>query len=105
MDNRNVASKSKIISSLIWKLMERCGAQGVQLLVQILLARLLDPEDFGVLTLLIVFVNLANVFIQTGFSTSLIQKKEVDEIDLSSVLFASLGVAAVLYVVLYVTSQ
>ena len=97
MDNRNVASKSKIISSLIWKLMERCGAQGVQLLVQILLARLLDPEDFGVLTLLIVFVNLANVFIQTGFSTSLIQKKEVDEIDLSSVLFASLGVAAVLF--------
>lgn len=101
MDNRNIASKSKIISSLIWKLLERCGAQGVQLLVQILLARLLDPEDFGVLTLLVIFVNLANVFIQTGFSTSLIQKKEVDEVDLSSVLFASLGVAAVLYVVLY----
>lgn len=102
MDYQNTASKGKIISSLIWKLLERCSAQGVQLLVQILLARLLDPEDFGVLTLLIVFINLANVFIQTGFSTSLIQKKEVDEVDLSSVLYASLCVAAILYVVLYV---
>ena len=65
-----------MIKALIWKLMERFGVQGVQFVLQILLARLLDSELYGVLSLMIVFTTLANVFIQNGFNTALIQTRK-----------------------------
>ncbi|MBE5777391.1 MAG: lipopolysaccharide biosynthesis protein [Clostridiales bacterium] len=86
-----------MIKALIWKLMERFGVQGVQFVLQILLARLLDSELYGVLSLMIVFTTLANVFIQNGFNTALIQNKEVKEEDYSSVFWVSLLIAVVLY--------
>ncbi|MEE1047670.1 MAG: oligosaccharide flippase family protein [Clostridia bacterium] len=73
--------------ALLWKLLERFGVQGVQFILQIILARLLSPEHYGVLSIMIVFTTLANVFIQTGFNTSLIQNKDVTEKDYSSVLW------------------
>ena len=68
-------TKSKVISSLFWKLMERGGTQGIQFIVQIVLARLLLPEDFGTIAIVMVFISLAQVFVQSGFNTALIQKK------------------------------
>ena len=59
--------------ALIWKLLERFGVLGVQFILQVILARLLTPEDYGVLSLMVIFTTLANVFIQNGFNTSLIQ--------------------------------
>lgn len=97
-------SKSSVIKSLIWKFLERGGVQGVQFVLQIVLARLLCPEDYGVLAILLAFVALADVFVQTGFNTALIQKKDSDELDFSSVFWLSLFVAAVLYVVLFICS-
>ena len=90
--------------ALFWKLMERFGVQGVQFILQIILARLLSPEHYGVLSIMIVFTNLANVFIQRGFNTALIQNKDVTEEDYSSVFWVSLGIAAALYVVLFFTA-
>lgn len=104
MDNQNKASKTTIITSLIWKLLERGGVQGIQMVVQIVLARLLEPSDFGVITLLTVFINLANVLVQTGFNTALIQKKNVDETDLSSVFWLNIVTTGILYAVLYFTA-
>ncbi len=101
MDEHNVSSKKQIVASLIWKVLERFGVQGVQFVVQIVLARILEPDDFGVITLLTIFISLANVFVQTGFNTALIQKKEVDDVDYSSVFYVSMAVAGVLYAVLY----
>lgn len=72
--------------ALVWKLLERFGVQGIQFILQIILARLLLPEHYGVLAIMIIFTTLANVFIQNGFSTSLIQNKDVTEEDFSSVL-------------------
>lgn len=91
-----------ISTSLGWKLVERFGVSGVQFILQILLARLLDPEHYGVLSIMIIFTTLANVFVQNGFNTALIQNKDVTEEDYSSVFWVSLGVAGVLYGVIYI---
>ena len=82
-------NKSNILSSLFWKLLERGGTQGIQFIVQILLARLLAPEQFGTIAIVMVFINLAQVFVQSGFNTALIQKKEADSEDFSSIFYNS----------------
>ena len=91
-------------TALIWKLLERFGVQGVQFILQIILARLLDPHHYGTLSLMIVFTSLANVFVQTGFNTSLIQNKDVTEEDYSSVFWVSLAIAIILYGILFFAS-
>jgi teichuronic acid exporter len=101
----NKYTKSIVIASLFWKMMERCGTQGIQFIVQIILARLLLPEDFGIIAIVTVFISLANVFVQSGFNTALIQKKNADEIDFSSVLYLSLSLAAVLYLLIFGASN
>ena len=93
--------KNKIISSIIWKLLERFGVQGIQFILQIILARLLSPNHYGVLSIMIVFTSLANVFVQNGFNTALIQNKDTDDDDYSSVLWVSLAIAAVFYALIY----
>ena len=97
-------SEQSTSKALAWKLLERFGVQGVQFILQIILARLLDPEHYGALSIMIIFTNLATVFIQSGFNTALIQKKDADERDFSSVLWISLGVAGVLYAVIFFTA-
>ena len=97
-------TKSNILSSLFWKLMERGAAQGIQFFVSIILARLLSPEEYGIIAIVMVFILLANVFVESGFNTALIQKKDADEVDFSSVLYLSLGVATILYVVIFFTA-
>ena len=102
---KNLDSKTTVLSSLFWKLMERGGTQGIQFIVQIVLARLLLPEDYGLIALVTIFIALANTFIQSGFNTALIQKKDADEVDFSSVLYLSLLAAGILYIVLYMSSS
>lgn len=94
-------NKIKVISALIWKLMERGGTQGVQFIVQIVLARLLAPTDYGMVAIIAIFIAIANVFVQNGFNTALIQKKNVNATDYSSVFYISLAVASLLYVILF----
>ena len=81
--------------------MERGGTQGIQFIVQIVLARLLLPEEYGVIALLTIFIALANVFVQSGFNTALIQKKNADEADFSSVFFLSLFFAVLIYIIFF----
>ncbi len=93
--------KKKVLSGLFWKLMERGGSQGIQFLVQIILARLLLPEDYGIIALVVIFTSIAGVFVQSGLNTALIQKKDADEVDFSSVFFLSLLIACLIYIVLF----
>ena len=93
-----------LTSALIWKLMERFGVQGVQFVLQIVLARILSPDHYGVLSIMLIFVNLANVFVQTGFNTALMQNKDVTEDDYSSVFWVSLGIVGILYGVIFFTA-
>lgn len=98
---QNQQEKTKIVSSLIWKLLERVGTQIVQFVVQIVLARLLLPEQFGVIAIVMVFIHLAQVFVQSGFNTALIQKKDSDELDFSSIFYLSLFISILLYISIF----
>lgn len=92
---------NKIGSGLFWKLLERFGVQGIQFVLQIVLARLLSPDHYGALSMMIIFTTLANVFIQSGFNTALIQNRDVDDEDYSSVFWVTLVIAGVLYAAIF----
>ncbi len=91
----------KAASSLLFKLVESFGMQGIAFVVGIILGRILDAEDYGVLTLLTVFIAFSQVFVQSGLNTALIQKKDADEEDFSSAFWVSFGIAAALYALLF----
>ena len=93
--------KQKVVKGLFWKLLENGGAQGIQFAIAIILARLLTPAEYGVVGIIMIFITIANVFVQSGFSTALVQKKQADEVDFSSVCYFELAVALVLYGILY----
>ena len=89
---------------MIWTFMERIGTKVVQFALQLLLARLLVPEDYGLCALLLAFINIATVFVNSGLNTALIQKKEADSLDFSSVLYLSLSISVIIYVILFFSS-
>lgn len=89
--------KKKTIGSFIWRFAERCGAQGVQFVVSIVLARLLAPESYGLIALVTVFTSILGVFVDSGFGTALVQKKDADDLDFSSVFFFNMFMCIVLY--------
>lgn len=91
-------SNSKVVKNFLWRLAERCGAQVVTLLVSIVLARLLSPEDFGTVSLVMVFTTILQVFVDSGLGTALIQKKDADDLDFSSVFYFNFAVCLVLYI-------
>ena len=93
--------KEKVLSGLFWKVMENGGTQGIQFLVSVLLARLLTPSESGEVMLIMIFITIGNVFVQSGFNTSLIQKQVVDKEDYSSAFCVSVFIAAVLFVILF----
>ena len=96
--------KRKTVVSLFWKLFEKGGRAVVELAVQIVMARLLAPEEFGALAIMLVFVNVGNVIVQSGLNTSLVQSPEVDDTDLSTVFWLSLGASAVLFAAVFLAS-
>lgn len=100
----NDITKTKVLSSLIWKLLERGGTQGIQFIVTVVLARLLIPEEFGLIVLATIVITVAKIFVETGFNAALIQKKEADEIDFSSVFYLSIIVAVLLYFCLFLSA-
>ncbi len=93
--------KSKILTSLIWKFAERCGAQGISFIVSIILARILAPEAYGTVALMSVFITILNVFIDSGMGSAIVQKKDADELDYSTVFTFNLGMCIVLYIGLF----
>lgn len=93
--------KRRTISSLVWKLMERAGNQAVLLVVQIVMARVLSPDDFGLLAIILVFINLATVFVQSGLGAALVQNPTMSNEDCSTVFWISLGISVVLVAALF----
>ena len=94
-------NNKSVLSGLVWKFAERFGVQVSLFVLQIVLARILDPEHYGVLSMMLIFTTLANVFIQRGFNTSLVQNEDVTEEDYSSVFWVTLATAAILYMALF----
>ena len=94
-------TNKKVMSGIFWKFAERILAQGTSFLISVVLARLMMPEDYGIVAIVLVFISIANVFITQGFSQSLIQKKDADEVDFSTVFYCSFGIACLLYGVMF----
>ena len=91
----------QITSNLIWRLLERFGAQGVTLIVSIVLARILDPKIYGIIALITVITTILQVFIDIGLGTALIQKKNADSLDFSTVFYFNFVMCILLYIILF----
>jgi len=91
----------KTATNLLWSFVEKCGSQGVAFVVSIILARLLEPSDYGTIALVTVFTNVLQVFVNHGLGNALIQKKNADSLDFSTVLFANVVFCIFLYGISY----
>lgn len=94
-------NRKNIFSGFVWRFAERSGAQGVAFLVSIVLARILVPEDYGTIALIGVFTAILNVFVDCGLGNALIQKRDADDCDFSSVFYFNLFMCSVLYIVMF----
>ena len=97
-------NNGNIAKGIFWKLLERFGVLGGQFVLQVVLARLLDPSDYGTLSLMVIFTSLANAFIQHGFNTALVQNKDVTDADYSSVFWVNLGITSILYAAFFIAA-
>lgn len=97
-------TKNKVATSLIWKFFERSAVQGINLIVQIVLARVLLPADFGNLAIIIAIINYAAIFVQSGVSTVIIQRQDIDDLDISTLFLSSLFFALLLYIGIFFAS-
>src|SRR5699024_1179798 len=95
---------STVFTSLFWNVGQKFGTRGIQFILQLILARLLLPEDYGIIAIVNVFIMFANIFVQSGLNTALIQKKEADELDFSTVFITNLGIALILYLILFMSA-
>ncbi len=94
-------TRNRTLSNFVWRFAERCGGQGVSFIVSIVLARLLAPEVYGTIALVTVFTGILNVFISSGMGTALVQKKNADDLDFSSLFFFNIFMCIMLYTLLF----
>lgn len=93
--------KEKVLTGLVWTFGARIASQGVSFVLSVILARILMPEEYGIIAMVLVFINIANVFATGGFGEALIQKKDSDEKDFSTMFFCTLGVSILVYALLF----
>lgn len=93
--------KQKAVSGMIWTALQRYSTMIIQFISGIILARLLTPYDYGCIGMLMIFVVLAESFIDGGFGSALIQKKRPTQEDYSTIFFWNLGMAVLLYAILF----
>ena len=96
MDNR-----TRVVSNFLWRFFERIGAQMITVIVNIILARRLGPGPAGKIAIVLAITNLLKVFAESGMGTALIQKKDPDDLDFSSVFFFNMGFSTILYLGLF----
>lgn len=93
--------KQKAASGMIWTAVQKYSTMAIGFISGIILARLLMPEDYGAIGMLAIFMSLAEVFIDAGFGSALIQKKNPTQKDYSTVFFFNIGMSVILYAVLF----
>lgn len=100
----DTALKQKTISSILWSLVQRFGVMIISFCANLVLARLLTPDDYGVIGMLLIFISVSNTFIDGGFGTALIQKKEPTQEDYSTIFFWNIFISVILTGILYISS-
>lgn len=96
--------KDKVVSNFLWRFLERVGAQGVTFIVSVVLARILDPDVYGTLALVTVFTTIMQVFVDSGMGNALIQKKDADDLDFSTVFYFNIAVCLLLYGIMFLAA-
>ncbi len=96
--------RQKTQKGLVWSFVERFSTQGIQFVFSIILARLLSPDDYGIIAMPLVFLSIAQCFIDSGFSGALIRKPDLTEDDLSTAFYFNIGVGTVCYLALFLAS-
>ncbi|MFW6008655.1 MAG: oligosaccharide flippase family protein, partial [archaeon] len=97
----NKTLKNKTVTGMIWSFSDTLGRQLVQFIVQIVLARLILPEDFGLIGMVTVFITLSQVFVDSGFTKGLIREKKSTQEDYSTVFLFNLLIAVIIYIILF----
>lgn len=103
-ENKQNNITSKVFSGLFWKFGERITAQCISLIVSIILARILQPSDYGAVALVMVFITIANVFVVSGFGSALVQKENADNLDFSSVFYINILISVIIYIIIFFTA-
>lgn len=93
--------KEKSAKALLWNAVERFSVQGVNFVISLIIARLVSPNDFGVIAMLAIFLDIANTFVDGGFANALIRKLDRTEVDNSTAFYFNIAVGAVVYFTLY----
>lgn len=93
--------KDKTVKGVIWSAVDRFSAQGIQFVFSILIARLLLPEDYGVIAMIGIFLGISRSFIDSGFGTALVRKIDRTETDFSTVFYFNNVVAILFYFALF----
>ncbi len=96
-----MANKQTVVTNFFWRFAERCGAQIIQFIVSIVLARILAPKAYGTIALVLVFTQILQVFVDSGLGNALIQKKNADDLDFSSVFYFNMVWCLVLYAITF----
>ena len=104
MENQEKRLKKTVFSGMIWAFGEQFTAQAISFILSLILARLLMPDEYGTITMVLVFINIANVFVTNGFGEALVQRKNATDEDFTTIFYCSLAVSIFLYIVLYITS-
>ena len=102
MAGDNLGNRAK--RGFIWNTVERLVTNGIQFILTIILARLLSPDDYGVIAMPAIFLALANVLIDSGFGNALIRKPDLTEKDLSTAFYFNILVGIGAYLVLFLAS-
>lgn len=100
-NENKIPERNRYVNNFAWRTLEHVGARGVGLLVSMILARMLLAEEYGEVAIITVILNILSVFVDSGFAHALIQKKDADELDFSSVFFFNLSVCVVLYILMF----
>lgn len=96
--------KQKTISGLFWQFCQKGVGQIVSFAISVVLARLLMPEEFGIVAISGMFTVLMGIFVNSGLGTALIQKKDADEIDYSTIFWAQTAFATIIYAIIFLTA-
>lgn len=96
--------KQKTISGVIWSAIERFSLQGIQFSINIIMARLLLPSDYGIIAMLGIFLQISQSFVDSGFTNALIQKNDRTDIDFSTVFYFNISIAIFFYIVIFITA-
>lgn len=96
--------KGKVVAGMTWTGIERLATQAIQFIIGIIIARILMPSDYGIVGMLAIFIAIAQTFLDSGFASALIQKKDRTDVDYSTVFYFNIVIALVLYGMFYVSA-